>query len=237
VDDNSNGHHGGVLLEFDGKPFTEPVTPELGGGAKILDVVREFIRRFVHLSDEQATIVAVWTAHTHGASAATATPYLAITSATKQSGKTRLLEVLELLVCKPWLTGKVSAACLVRKVDHVRPTLLLDESDAAFAGEQQYAEALRGILNTGFYPGGAASCCVGQGANTTYKDFRTYTARKLSQELGNCPIPSLTGLFRFGYNGSEWVKWSPGFGGAKPKMPLQILRRKSRSGFLLLLTD
>ena len=34
-------------------------------------------------------------------------------------------------------------------MDAERPTLLLDESDAAFNGEKEYAEALRGLLNTG----------------------------------------------------------------------------------------
>ena len=37
----------------------------------------------------------------------------------------------------PWLTGRVSAAVLTRKVDGETPTLLLDESDAAFTGQFQ----------------------------------------------------------------------------------------------------
>jgi hypothetical protein len=82
------------------------------------------------------------------------------------------------------LTGRVSAACLIRKVDQVRPTLLLDESDAAFAGEKEYAEALRGILNTGFYSGGMASCCIGQGANVSCKDFKTHCAKAFAG-IGN----------------------------------------------------
>jgi hypothetical protein len=104
----------------------------------------------------------------------------------KQSGKTRLLEVFELLVNKPWLTGRVTAACLFRKVDLVCPTLLLDESDAAFSGEKEYAEALRGVLNTGFYAGGVASCCVGQGANISCRDFRTYCAKAIAG-IGQLP--------------------------------------------------
>jgi hypothetical protein len=35
-------------------------------------------------------------------------PYLNINSVVKQCGKTRLLEVLQLLVNKPWYTGRVS---------------------------------------------------------------------------------------------------------------------------------
>jgi hypothetical protein len=184
MSDNDNGHHG-LVLEFDRKSFTETPAQQFDGAA-ILARVSEFIRRYVHLSPAQARIAAVWTAHTHALSAATTTPYLAVTSAVKQSGKTRLLEIFELLVAKPWLTGRVTAACLIRKVDQVRPTLLLDESDAAFSGEKEYAEALRGVLNTGFYAGGVASCCVGQGANITYKDFRTYCAKAIAG-IGQLP--------------------------------------------------
>jgi hypothetical protein len=179
----SNGH--GLPLDFTAKPFSEPAAQGFNGAA-ILDRVSAFIRRFVHLSDQQARIVTAWTAHTHAVGSATTTPYLSINSAVKQCGKTRLLEVFELLVNRPWLTGRVTAACLVRKVDQVHPTLLLDESDAAFNGEEKYAEALRGILNTGFYAGGVASCCVGQGANVTYKDFRTYCAKAIAG-IGQLP--------------------------------------------------
>jgi hypothetical protein len=184
MEDNTNGH--GLLLDgFSGKPCSKSAD-QWSDGAAILDRVSAFIRKFVHLSDPQARIVAAWTAHTHAVGAATTTPYLNVNSAVKQSGKTRLLEVFELLVSKPWLTGRVTAACLIRKVDLVKPTLLLDESDAAFNGEKEYGEALRGILNTGFYAGGVASACVGQGANISFKDFKTYCAKAIAG-IGQLP--------------------------------------------------
>ena len=154
--------------------------------APMLDDLFAFVRRFVSLSLSQARVVAVWIAHTHVIDASDATPYLAITSAEKQSGKTRLLEVADLLVANPWLTGKVSAAVLIRKIDSEQPTLLLDESDAAFAGEKEYAEALRGVLNTGHRRGGKASCCVGQGAAITFKDFSTFSPKAIAG-IGNLP--------------------------------------------------
>jgi Protein of unknown function (DUF3631) len=178
-----NGH--GLFLDFNNKTSIEPAAQRVNG-AKILDRVSAFIRRYIHLSDPQARIVAVWTAHTHAVGSATTTPYLNINSAVKQSGKTRLLEVFQLLVNKPWLTSRITAAVLIRKVDQVKPTLLLDESDAAFSGEKEYAEALRGILNTGFYAGGVASCCVGQGANIGFKDFRTYCPKAIAG-IGSLP--------------------------------------------------
>jgi len=155
-------------------------------GDTLLDSIFSFIRRFVSVSGVQALLMSLWVVHTHVFSMAEATPYLAITSAEKQSGKTRLLEVLETIVANPWLTGKVTAAVLIRKIDAERPTLLLDESDAAFAGEKEYAETLRGVLNTGHRRGGKASCCVGQGANISYRDFSTFCPKAIAG-IGRLP--------------------------------------------------
>jgi hypothetical protein len=91
-----------------------------------------------------------------------------------------------LLVARPWLTGRVTAAVLARKVDAARPTLLLDESDAAFKGEKEYAEALRGLLNTGHRRGGKSTVCVGQGSELSYKDFSTFCAKAIAG-IGKLP--------------------------------------------------
>ena len=133
--------------------------------AALIGEVGALLRRFVVMTPAQARVVALWVLHTHLVDAAEATPYLAVTSAEKRSGKTRLLEVLELLVRAPWFTGRTTAAVLPRKIDADKPTLLLDESDAAFGGDKDYAEALRGVLNTGYRQGGKSTVCVGQGAN------------------------------------------------------------------------
>jgi hypothetical protein len=69
-----------------------------------------FLKRFVSLSTEQARVVTLWVANTHAIDAADCTPYVSINSAEKQSGKTRLLEVLRLLVPDAWFTGRVTAA-------------------------------------------------------------------------------------------------------------------------------
>jgi hypothetical protein len=124
-------------------------TTESVSGSDPLHNVGSFIRRFVSLSESQLIAITLWVAHTHAIDAAETTPYLNISSAEKQCGKTRLLEVLRLLVLKPWFTGSVSRAVLVRKMDAQKPTLLLDESDAAFKGDREYAEALRAVLNSG----------------------------------------------------------------------------------------
>lgn len=152
----------------------------------ILHDLRVFVRRYVVVNDEQAIAVVLWTAHTHAITAADCTPYLQITSATKRAGKTRLLEVLEPLVSRPWLTGRTSAAALIRKIDGQQSTLLLDESDAAFKGEKEYAEALRGILNSGYRRSGRATLCVGQGGSITVRDFQTFGPKAIAG-IGELP--------------------------------------------------
>ena len=159
--------------------------PEVSGD-EVLDRLVGFIRRFVALSYMQAVLIALWIVHTHAIDAADCTPYVHIKSAEKRSGKTRLLEVLSLLVARPWLTGRVSAAVLVRKTANEQPSLLLDESDAAFKGDKEYGEALRGILNAGFRRGGVTSLCVGQGANISYEDFPVFGAKAIAG-IGKLP--------------------------------------------------
>ena len=154
--------------------------------AELLESIQVLVRRYVVVTDVQATAVALWVVHTHMLDAFDCTPYLSVTSADKQSGKTRLLEVLDLVVARPWFTGRVTAAVFVRKIDGERPTLLLDESDAAFNAEKEYAEALRGVLNTGFKRNGKSSMCVGQGAAISYKDFSTFCPKAIAG-IGNLP--------------------------------------------------
>jgi hypothetical protein len=152
----------------------------------LLDDVRGMITKYVALTAPQADAIALWVAHTHAFEAAETTPYLSATSPEKRSGKTRLLEVLELLVKQPWLTGRTTAAALARKVDKLRPTLLLDESDSAFKGDKEYTETLRGMLNTGHRQGGCVTTCIGQGANIDFKDFSTFCPKVIAG-IGKLP--------------------------------------------------
>lgn len=75
---------------------------------------------------------------------------------------------------------------LVRKVDRDLPTLLLDETDAAFKGQQDYTEALRAILNVGYKRGGVASICVKQGGDFDLRDFGVFGPKALAG-IGKLP--------------------------------------------------
>ncbi len=155
-------------------------------GAELLDQTVAFIRRFVVLSSAQADVMALCILHSHAVAAADTTPYLHLTSVEKQSGKTRALEVCQLLVFRPWYTGRTTAAALVRKVDAEHPTLLLDETDAAFRATEEYVQALRGTLNLGHRRGGKVTVCVGQGGEIATQNFDVFGPKAIAG-IGKLP--------------------------------------------------
>src|SRR5262249_40284543 len=103
--------------------------------------------------------------------AAESTPYLAVTSAEKRSGKSRLREVLELLVRQPLPASNISDAALFRAIASTTPTVLLDEADAIFKARER--EDLRGLLNAG-YRRGAVAYRMGGRNKTTLETFPVY---------------------------------------------------------------
>jgi hypothetical protein len=153
--------------------------------SQLLDGVQVFVRRFVVLTHEQAVAVALWVFHTHAFAAADTTPYLSVSSAEKRSGKTRLLEAVELLVRQPLPTANISDAALFRAIAELEPTLLFDEVDAIFGAKARDREDLRGMLNAG-YRRGAVARRMGGANNTKLEAFPVF-APKVFAGIGDLP--------------------------------------------------
>jgi hypothetical protein len=148
-------------------------------GAELLDALSAFVRRYVVMSTAQPTAVTLWVIHTHAFEAFEQSPYLAITSPEKRSGKSRLFDVLELLVRAPWRVISPTEAVLFRKVAAQKPTLLLDEGDAIFGAKPApNAEGLRALLNAGNRRGTVVPRCVGP--MQTLTDFPVYCPKALA---------------------------------------------------------
>jgi Protein of unknown function (DUF3631) len=166
---------------------TLDVTPAPGllAEAEMFDRLLEVIRRYVVMTPEQSTIVALWVVHAHCVERFEQTPYLNVTSPEKQCGKSRLLELLELLVPRPWMAITPSEAVVYRHVSAEMPTLLLDEVDAIFAPRtaDRY-EGLRAILNTGHRRGATVPRCVGP--TQQLASFEVYCAKVLAG-IGTLP--------------------------------------------------
>jgi hypothetical protein len=162
---------------------------ELGA---ILNAVEVFVRRFVVVDEAQATALTLWAAHTWAVEAAYATPYVFVTSAEPECGKTRLLEVLEQVVREPIFTMNISDAALFRTINRKRPTVFFDEVDSVFsrkAQERGHRDELRALLNAG-YRRGQRVFRMGGGNNTTLEEFEVFGPKALAG-LGSLP-PTLS---------------------------------------------
>jgi hypothetical protein len=148
--------------------------------AALLDATSAFTRRFVVMSAHQSVVFTLWVFHTHAFDAADFTPYLWVKSAERESGKSRLKEVAELLVVHPQNTTNISPSALFRLAGETpTPTFLIDELDEIFAPKSERSE-LRGLLNAGFRRGEMAIRNVGEGSKQEPRRFNVYCAKLLA---------------------------------------------------------
>jgi len=160
--------------------------------ATLLDDVAGLLGRFVAFpSDDALTAVTLWAAHTHLISAWENTARLALLSPEPGSGKTRVLEVLELLCPRPMHVLNASPAAIFRTIEKAAPTLLLDECDTIFTrkGKDDEHQDLRALLNSGYRAGATIPRCVG--AHHEVRLFPTFCAVALAG-LGDLPDTVMT---------------------------------------------
>src|SRR5215813_1511413 len=126
--------------------------------SRTLDDVVKFISTYLHCSQHQRTVLALWIVHTHCFSAFQVTPYLSVHSDREQSGKTLCLQLLSLLCPNPALTATCTAATLSSRIHSPapgqRPTFLLDDCHATLGSRRRSRNPiLRAILANGFHRG------------------------------------------------------------------------------------
>jgi hypothetical protein len=172
-----------------GKTQRAPTSSKAEEGATILDDVHAFLGRFVAYPSEAARAAhTLWIAHAHLMDAWDSTPRLAFLSPEPASGKTRALEVSELLVPRPVEAIYVTPAYLFRKVgsEDGLPTILFDEVDTVFGPKMGNHEELRGLLNAGHRRGAVAGRCVVYGTTVETEEIPAYCAVALAG-LGDLP--------------------------------------------------
>ena len=126
--------------------------------AALLEALSTLLARFVVFPSEQDRYaVATWALHTWALDAFDNTPRLALLSAEKGSGKTRVLEILELVCRNPIQTVNVSVPVLFRLTGgELPPTILFDEAETMLGYRvAKEHEDLRGLVNAGHRRGSA----------------------------------------------------------------------------------
>src|SRR5450830_2067176 len=157
--------------------------------AVLLDDIVTYVHRFVVLSSDQALVIALWILHTFTMDAAEATAFIAITSAEKRSGKTRLLEILELLVRAAVRAVSVSEAALFRLIAEAAPTMLIDEAETLLGPKAaEKNEAIRGLMNAGNRRGSFVYRCVVEGKNVATVRFEIFCPRAFAG-IGDNSLP------------------------------------------------
>lgn len=150
-------------------PFADPEPwPESVDGGELLDSVVDLIRRYVDAEEWIYHAVALWCVLSYCFDRFFILPILLLTSPTKRSGKSTLLQILAALVSRPFVASSISPAALFRGVEAYSPTLLVDEADT-FLNE---SEDLRGLINSGHTKGTALVWrCTERGELQSFKTF------------------------------------------------------------------
>jgi hypothetical protein len=162
-------------------------------GERMIAAAYNFLGRFVVYPSEAAQVAhALWIVHTHLMHIWESTPRLAFLSPEPASGKTRAMEVTELLVPNPVSAVNVSPAYLFRKVGAGEgATILFDEIDTVFGPKAKENEEIRGLLNAGHRRGAVAGRCVVHGKTVMTEEIPAYAAVALAG-LGWLPDTILT---------------------------------------------
>jgi len=147
----------------------------------IAELITNYVQRFIELpgTDELAVFVA-WVIHAHSINYQDCSPRLALLSPEPGSGKTRALEVLELLVPNATSMFDSSPAALFRllgrKDDAGLPTVLFDEIDNALNDRGGSYSALIGILNSGYTRGKFVQRMKEQKGEYVHENFEAFSA-------------------------------------------------------------
>jgi len=151
-------------------------------GQMVLRKVYDFLGRFVAYPSEHARVAhALWVLHTHLMDRWDSTPRLAFLSAEPASGKSRALEITELLVRNPVMGVNLTASYIFRKVGvEEGATLLYDEFDTVFGEQAKGNEEIRALLNAGHRRGAVVGRCVVHGKTVTTEEISAYAAVALA---------------------------------------------------------
>ena len=121
-DDDKQGQ---PIKWVDPEPCPGPVD-----GAELLDDKRRVIEDYASLPVGGAVAVALWSLYTWVFDAFGVAPSLMMTAPERESGKTRVTELLSWMVRRPKPVSDASAAAIIRGIERDSPTLLLDEAQS-----------------------------------------------------------------------------------------------------------
>jgi hypothetical protein len=116
------------------EPWPEPVDTKA-----LLTELMEIVRRYVVVHDDGAMAITLWVAFAWAHHVAVHSPILEVTSPEPDCGKTTACGVLKLLTPRAYAAAELSGPSLYRFVDHVCPTLIVDDADRLYQRKPELA--------------------------------------------------------------------------------------------------
>ena len=153
--------------------------------ANVVEAVEQFIRAYCVLPAAAYLPLAIWCIATFLPLVFDCFAYLALLSPAKRCGKTRALEVLELLCARPWRGTAPTPAALFRIMSDC-PTLLLDEIEGLRSGKNSSESqlAVLAVLNAGHRRGATVPRCAGK---DQHLEFHPVYGPKVFAAIGRLP--------------------------------------------------
>jgi len=136
----------GKVLVMETTPSDTPVVL-----ADVLNKTRAHVRRFAIMPSHADVVITLWVCMTHFLGVVHYFGILHVTSATRESGKTRVLELVHLLSARAWSLVSPTLATLFRTIEKLTPTVIIDEVDTI---SREKLSDFTALLNDGVRPGG-----------------------------------------------------------------------------------
>ncbi len=163
----------GQLVEW---PEVVPWPEAVDGPALLAEIARLF-RYYVSLPNGGAEALALWTLYAWAFEAFGVCPNLMITAPERESGKTRVTELLSWIVPRPNPVSDASVAVIIRGIERNRPTLIIDEAQHFL--RRRPDDPIRGILLASFSRRFAiVERC--EGDNHEPRRFSTFTPKAMN---------------------------------------------------------
>jgi putative DNA primase/helicase len=158
---------------------TTPPWPTPVSGDLLINEIKAVVNATLSVSEGAADVLALWTLFSHLVDSFDIAPILSVTSPIRNCGKTTLMKLLAHLTRRAYLSSNLTSAIVVRTIDAIAPTLLIDEADS-FA---HLRPKLRNILNGGH---DRATAFVDKFIDGQSRRFVTFCAKAVAA-IGSLP--------------------------------------------------
>jgi hypothetical protein len=155
------------------------VSRDFLGGTGLVVEAATFLATYVVLPAESLIVIVAWVLAAWLGQKWDRFPHLAVTSPEKRCGKTRLMQLLELLVPNPYNTTNISPAAIYRLIELRQPTLLLDEAQSISRRGSEASEVIRELFNAGIDRNAKVLRVGGEGRDQI-QEFRVYSPKVIA---------------------------------------------------------